>query len=175
MTTIIAAFKREMRFAIKDEHAAPYHIGPYLVMFLAAVVALLVAIFSSLPPDLPAPRGKYYSGDYNSVSLWFWMGLSLLCPLLVFVSYWLPTRVHDSRYFSILLRFGGDGGQLFVLASLEVSTIKLASDSIVYRHVLFYGFILFCAVMLIRDIALIVATERLAHRMEQDRPVEGDT
>lgn len=171
---MITALKRILQSATKDENIVAYHVGPYVVMLIGAVVTAFIPLVSTIPPDSPyGGAGHYYAGTYNSISFWVWVWLSILCPVMVMASYWLPTQVHDSRYFSILLRLGGDLGQLFVLASLEFSTIKIANDGAVYRHILFYGYVIFILTMLVRDGFLVVATERLAMKMERDKRPEG--
>lgn len=163
--------------AIKDEWVAPFHVFPSFVMFVGAVIVWWAPhLIIALPPDVPYnDTGQYFSGSYDSLSYLGWLGLSVVCPALVMLSYWLPGHVNNSRYFSILIRFGGDVGLLFALAALDFSTIKIVSDAALYRQVLFIGYICFVATMVVRDIYLIVATELLAGKLEHDKcvPPEG--
>lgn len=171
--------RRAFRLGAQDENVSALHSAVYLVLFLGAAVVILVPflIEPDLPLDLPPQGGlagsEYFSGGYSSPSFWVWAISSLSCPALVWLSYWLPNRVHDSRYFSILLRFAGDAGQLFVLLALEVDTIKLNTSLAIYRQILLVGFVVFVAGMVVRDIALIVASERMMNRIVSTDPEEG--
>lgn len=160
--------RRTLQLAAKDENVVSVHVGPYLLLLLAGLAVLILPHVSDIPFDTPAVppiRGEYFSGGYTSGSYWVWMGLTLTCPALVMLSYWLPSRVHDSRYVAIWLRAAGDAGQIFALLALEASTIKLANADGIYRHILLLGYVVFCGTMLTRDVYLIVASERLAHRI----------
>lgn len=164
MRRIIAVLRKNMVAGRNDNNVAFIHCAPYFFPFLGAVVMLLTT--SSIPLDIPPPgsNGEYFAGGYASWTYWVWMVSSLFCPVLVWLSYLLPTRVRDVRFLSMWMRLAGDLGMFFMLTSLELATIKFGSAATIYRQILTFGFVAFSAMMLTRDVSLIVASERLMNR-----------
>jgi hypothetical protein len=174
---------RTLQLGAKDENMSLIHVAAYGVLFLGALVLLITPAFiPNVPLDVTSSSssdvvitGEYFTGGYASGSYWVWMAMSLGCPALVLLSYVLPGKIAESRYVSIWLRLAGDSGQLFALVAFEVSTFKLISAAGLYRTVIFGAFVAFVVIMVLRDIALIIATERLARTMrEEERSAGGE-
>jgi hypothetical protein len=165
---------KTLRKGLKDNLVAPFHVFPSFVMLIGALIVWWAPhLVVTLPLDTEASVGEYFSGGYDSPSYLAWLGLSIGGPALVILSYWLPTHINHSRAFCLYIRFAGDAAALFALLALDSSTIKIVSDQVLYRQVLFIGYVFFVALMVLRDVYLIVATEVLAGKLEHDKSAEG--
>lgn len=162
------------REGFKDYRAAPFHCFPMFFAFAAAIAMWIAPHLLVLPLDVNYnDTGQFYDGGYDAPSYGAWLCLAIASPALVMLSYWLPGHRHGSRYMCLWFRFAGDSGTLFALLALDLSTIKVVSDQGLYRQILFAGYICFVAAMLVRDVVMIVESNRLANRIDERRAAQS--
>lgn len=113
--------------------------------------------------SMPGGSGMRQFGD----AAWTgWVILGLLCPPLLFLSWWLIERTTGTwRYRGMYVRVAADAGQsLALMAYLYVRVIShdLNTDVRVYAWTVMLGCTLFILQCLGMDVSLIVKTERIA-------------
>lgn len=102
-----------------------------------------------------------------------WLGLSLVCPPLALLSWLLIVRCrwHKASLVGLWLRLGADAGQLSALVVFHLVSVRTAmlsnSEAQIYFRYLTASAIAFTALLVVRDIWAIVATERIAGRLRR--------
>jgi hypothetical protein len=119
--------------------------------FIGAALTLLC------PPAAPVAM--------TGIHLVTWSVLALVTPALVLAAWWMIVRKTGfTRYLGFYFRFGGDIGQLVVLATYIASW----SNAPVYALVILVGVAAFVTVLVVRDIMALVLVENVASRLYRE-------
>lgn len=103
--------------------------------------------------------------SYAGVS---WIILSLICPVLVLCSWWFIKRsqLPWSTFFGMWLRLVADIGQFTVLIVYYIVILlgkTTLSDGEIYLRFITVSCLIFCLLLVIRDIWALVLTEKVAN------------
>lgn len=137
---------------------------PILYFFiLGAVVRLWMN--QSAPP---AFDDVFAQGFYGA-----WLAMGIVGPLLALLSWWLVrTRAGRWRFLGMWTRFSSDIMVFTVLLSFHVVTIKSVlgvppSESKIFARYMVGATLIFTLTLIVRDVWVLVVTERLAGRIHR--------
>lgn len=102
-----------------------------------------------------------------------WVFLGIIGPLITLLSWWLIQKVSGRwRFIGLWLRLSGDV-QVFtiILAYHIITTAQARTESTIYSRYIVGASIIFVIAMIIRDVWVLVVTERLAARIHRGENV----
>jgi hypothetical protein len=137
-------------------HRAPFQGILYLFLWAAAIKI-------SVTGDQPIP----FSETLDPFSMGVWTVLSLACPPMAFMAWWLiiRSRLPRAALIGLWVRLAADVGQFAALLAYHLVTLNadlVTGEALIYLHYLTAAVLAFCLILVMRDLWSIVATERLA-------------
>ena len=155
-------------FVVMGNKLFAHESGHYVLFQPVLYAALWVAsITVAVLHNPPIPFGDAV-GPYTSE---LWLALSIWCPIMAAISWWLIRRCAWDRaaLAGLWLRLGADFGQFVALLVFYCVTMQLSmeneSEVLVYSHFVVGVVLVYVAQLVMRDAWSIVATERLAGRL----------
>lgn len=139
---------------------------PVLFFFLWGAAVRLCFTRESHPSQI--------SGILSDQSETIWLGLSMICPPMALLSWWLilKARFQMAALIGLWMRLAADLGQLTALLVYHVATIQFAvmrdaEVQVVFRYIT-GATCVFVFLLVVRDIWAITATERVASMLRDE-------
>ena len=111
---------------------------------------------------------------FENLSAWtgnVWLVLSLVCPPMAAFSWWLilKSKIRRAALIGLWMRFSADVGQtvailVYHLVTINVAVMREAEVQVYFRY-LTGATLIFSALLVVRDVWALAATERLAGRL----------
>ena len=144
------------------------HDSGHYVLFQPILYAAMFAasVNKAISNNPPIPFGNAV-GPYAPE---LWIALSIWCPIMAAMSWWLIRRCAWNRaaLAGLWLRLGSDFGQFVALLVFYAVNLNFADndESHLYSHYVVGAVLVYVLHLIMRDVWSIVATERLADRLQ---------